>query len=125
MQEEQTVNIINQIKHHVANLELSAKLMYMIMHTVIIGDTPLFKLADSFFQMLIQNQLFDYNIGPPSTMLDVGDYPTVLLDEKRVWETYEDLTRAQRLHMDQAERLERYNPISTEPKELDWHAGTL
>ena len=112
------VNLINQLKLGVEMADLTAHMMVTMLRPHYIGNMPLNNLVDSFFQMLIENQLLEYNIGPPSSPIDHQKLPA----ENGLWLNQGQLCRAQKLHMDNA----RWSNVPKFPNNratITWLAG--
>ena len=91
----QCINIINQLKRMVKDRELTATILYLLIFPVVYPKetTALHEHLQDFFNMLTENKIFHYKIGPPFSAEDC------LPDEKPVWKDFKQITDDIRLHM--------------------------
>lgn len=89
------LNTINEIKQMAKHRELTAARLYlMIQQFMFPGDqTPFSDHVKEFFNMLIENKIFHFLIGPPFSV------ETCLPDEKVVWKTYDQILEDIQIHM--------------------------
>lgn len=94
------INVINNIKLNAKRRQLSADLLYLLIQDTIFpdGHDALVGLIRSFFNMLIENGVLQYQIGPPFS-LEQGPE-----DEKPVWRNEEDLQQDIHVHMTVADQ---------------------
>ena len=113
------INTINEIKRRVKLRELSASLLYLMVQSMIYpnDENDLSTLFKNFFNMLIENKVFNYIIGPPLT-IDV-----CIQNEKQFWSDHE------RIHEDIRSHMFMHNDIASstinwkDKKKLNWTAG--
>ena len=79
------IAILNELKQRTKNHTLTAALLYLIIQSVAypIQQTALVTHLKNFFNMLIENKMFDYKIGPPFSA------ECCLPDEKLVWPSFD------------------------------------
>ena len=90
------LHTINEIKKKAKLRELSATLLYMLTRPFLYPNKnpELENHVRAFFNMLIENKLLDYHIGPPYTT-DMNLLP----DEKKVWPTAKSVQEDIAIHM--------------------------
>ena len=88
------INIINEVKKKAKNRELTASSLYLLIHPIIYPDeSELVVHVKEFFNMLIENSLVDYTIGPPFTA------ETCIPDERPYWANFADIITDTNHHM--------------------------
>ena len=113
------INAINEIKLRAKQRELSAGLMYLLIQGFIYpdGKGELCVLLKDFFNMLIENKIFHYLIGPPLTV------DTCMQDEKKYWFDHK------RVHEDIVSHMFMHNQVVSalngwrDKTKLKWTAG--
>ena len=96
------IHTINEIKKKAKTRQLSAALLYMLVRPFLfpIKNTNLENHIKKFFNMLIENKLLEYHIGPPYTT-DTNLLP----DEKKVWPTAESVQKDVQIHITVANQI--------------------
>ena len=81
------INTINTIKTSAKIRQLSAGTLYLLIQNIImpIGYDTLTDHVKSFFNMLMENNILQYQVGPPFSL------EAELDDEKRVWNNFAEL----------------------------------
>ena len=110
------IAIINEIKKRTKQHQLSAALLYLVIQPVAYPkeESDLTTHVKEFFNMLIENKLAEYEIGPPFSA------ESCLPDEKLVWTTYAKVQEDINLQMSVANIAN-----SNERLRLKWTAGKL
>ena len=113
------INVINEIKRRAKLRELSASLLYLLIQGLIFPDdeNELCMLIKEFFNMMIENKVFNYNIGPPLSV------DTCIQDEKQFWPDHKKIQEDIQSHM------RMHNVVApannwTDKTKLKWTAGT-
>ena len=115
---EEILNLINQIKKKVADIELTASTLFQMLKWILIGETPLHQLVNKFFQMLLTNQTLEYKIGPPTMAIEQDR----LQGESLIWTTYYEITRLQITFQAVADNSNQRFPTNGKFR-IDWYAG--
>ena len=113
------INTINEIKRRAKFRELSASLMYLLIQGMIFpdGKSDLCALLKGFFNMLIENKLFCYTIGPPLTV------DPCIQDEKQFWTDHKRIQEDNQSHMILHNHVASPSNNWTDKKKLKWTAG--
>ena len=108
------ISIINEVKKRTKQRQLTATLLYLIINPALYptAETDLTAHLKEFFNMLIENRVFEYEIGPPFSA------EICLPDEKVVWPSYHQILDDIDLYMT------RVNTVKSDERvRLSWTAG--